>query len=455
MPVLRDARSRAAVPRPPSISGIALCRALRPDGVGPPWRGRDTTSGQDVVLRPLPASVDPSDMTSLPDHPHLTAVTVWRDVDGRPYLSTELATHRGLDSLLTRRGPLTAGETSTVLMAVGRALATLHAVGRVHGSVTSAAVLVDAAMRPRLDASLCRPAVGSAQDLERLAAEDVRALGAVAVECLGGDVPPVLRALVSAATDPVPDLRPVAADLVRETAGAIAPEGLRLTGFRDGVDDTELSGSRASAWATVRRWLPLRSPRTQRRRHAGPRRERPRLSSTPGALRRAPVVVGAALLATTVGAGVVWARSSAGETTTRSSAAVVQPPPTLAHDWTAVLRDLDLARGAAFANADATVLAQVDAPGSPALRDDTAAVRALADAHVQARGFAVSTSSVTVESATSSDVVLRIVDQRSAYDLVDSDGVVVASQPPRPSSPWQVHLVRVGTTWRVHDIARG
>jgi hypothetical protein len=308
MPVLRDTRSRVAAPRPPSISGIALCRALRPDGVGPPWRGRDTTSGLDVVLRPLPASVDPSEMTSLPDHPHLTAVTVWRDVDGRPYTSTELAANRGLDAVLARRGPLTAGETSTVLMAVGRALATLHAAGRVHGSVTSSAVLVDPAMRPQLDASLCRPAVGSAHDLERLAAEDVRALGAVAVECLGGDVPPVLRVVVSAAIDPVPELRPVAADLVRETAAAIAPEGLRLTGFRDGVDEAELAGSGPSAWASVRRWLQLRAPRAERRRHAGPRRELPRARLTPAILRRAPALVVVALLTTTVGAGVVWAR---------------------------------------------------------------------------------------------------------------------------------------------------
>jgi eukaryotic-like serine/threonine-protein kinase len=452
------ARGRAAAPRPPTIPGVALCRALAADGTGPPWRGRDVTTGQDVVLRPLPASVPGEELTALPDHPHLAAVALFRDADGHPYTATALAAHGGLDAVLRRRGPLTAGETTMVVTAVGRALATLHAAGRVHGSVALRAVLVDGAMRPLLDGSLCRPVPVTEDDARRLAAEDVRALGAVAVECLGGDVPPALRAVVSAATDPMAGLRPDAVDLVRSAIQAVPPEGLRLTGHQHGLGLDERLEASTSRWPSgVLRWRaePTDSPR---RRHAGPRRS----SSIPsgGLVRPGPVLVGVALLALAVGAGVVWARASEGDVIlapAHPSVTAVAPAtaPPAQTDWSEVMRVLDLARAAAFANADTTVLSSVDAPGSPALVSDTTVVRALADGQLQAQGYAVTTSEVRVVSTAGSDARLDVVDVRGPYRVVDANGSSVASQPARPRQHWLVHLVRVGGTWLVHDVRVG
>ena len=100
------------------------------------------------------------------------------------------------------------------------------------------------------------------------------------------------------------------------------------------------------------------------------------------------------------------------------------------------------------------MLSRVDAPGSPALRTDQDAVRALVAARVQARGFAVTTSAVEVDSLTATDAVLLVVDRRSAYDLVNSRGVVVAAQPARGDARWRVHLVRVAGGWLVADVGR-
>ena len=457
-------RRRPAVARPPTVPGIALCRALAPDGAGPPWRGRDVTTGQEVVLRPLPAAISGDELTSLPDHPHLAGVSVWKDVDGRRYAATALAVHGGLDSLLDRRGPLTAGETTMVVTAVGRALATLHAAGRVHGSVGAHSVLVDSAMRPQLDASLCRPAPSVANDGARLATEDVRALGALAVHCLGDDVPPSLRPVLSAATDPDPALRPSAVELVRMAVEAVPPEGLLLTGHRHGLGADESPPSGPSAVRLRDRLGRRGAAAPTRRRHAGSRRRRAGLLD--GLVRPVPALATAGLLAVAVGAGTVWARTSQGAVPASQRAVDAAPvePATVARrlpaaapasgDWTAVLHDLDLARAAAFANADPTVLSRVDAPGSPALRTDQDAVRALVAAGVQARGFAVTTSAVEVDSVTATDAVLLVVDRRSGYDLVDSRGAVVAAQPARGDARWRVHLARVAGGWLVADVGR-
>jgi hypothetical protein len=51
------------------------------------------------------------------------------------------------------------------------------------------------------------------------------------------------------------------------------------------------------------------------------------------------------------------------------------------------------------------------------------------------------------------DAVVTITDMRSAYQLVDATGAVVASQPARGARTWRVHLVQVAGTWLVHDVS--
>jgi len=384
-------------------------------------------------------------------------------VDGRQYAGTELAVHGGLDLLLARRGPLTAGETAMVVMAVGRALAALHAAGRVHGSVTTGTVLVDAGMRPRVDASRCRPTPSTEQECARLATEDVRALGALAVACLGGDVPPALRVVLSAAIDPMASLRPSAVELVRMVLAAVPPEGLRLTGHQEGVATPPPRRSAAAALRSRLSRQVLRDGAAEppgRRRHAGPRRRSGLASAGLGPV---TLLVALALIAAAVGAGTVWARASEGDEAAPAPASrhatatpVELAAPTAADrptspDWSVVVQELDVARSAAFADADPTVLSGVDAPGSPALASDLLAVRALAVGHVQARGYTLASAAVQLVSASAGDAVVTITDTRSAYQLVDASGVVVASQPARAARTWLVHLVDVDGTWLVRE----
>ena len=416
--------------------------------------------GQDVVLRPLPAAVPALELTSLPDHPHLTSPAVVTADGGRSYIVTAHATHGGLDGLVSRRGALTAGETVMVVMSVGRVLAALHAAGRVHGSVTLASVLLDASMRPLLDGSVCRPAPTAAADAGLLACEDVRALGVVAVDALGGDVPPALRAVLSAATDPMPSLRPSAVELVRSAMSAVPPEGVRLTGFQDIVPGADERPS--SVEQLARRLTGARRSRrgsVPRRRHAGESRTRVMPTGGPS-IRPLPALVCLALVAGAVLAGAVWARASAPGSVAAASVASASPaaspatPPVRDPDWWSVVTALDTARSAAFANADRTVLATVDAPGSVAMKADLAAVGELADADVQAQGYRVVQTDVHVLSSSADSVVLAVSDRRSAYRLVRADGSVASSVPARDVRTWRVHLVNVSGTWLVHDVAR-
>src|SRR5207344_1003361 len=102
-------------------------------------------------------------------------------------------------------------------LAVGRALAALHAQGLVHGAVSEKAVLLGSQARPLLDASpMVRgagpPAGAPADPTDQ--ADDVAALGTLLSSVVADPVPLAMRAALSAARDPDPDLRPSAADLV-------------------------------------------------------------------------------------------------------------------------------------------------------------------------------------------------------------------------------------------------
>jgi hypothetical protein len=123
--------------------------------------------------------------------------------------------------------------------------------------------------------------------------------------------------------------------------------------------------------------------------------------------------------------------------------------------WTEVLRDLDLRRAAAFANADEGVLASVDAAGSPALAADLAVVGALAAAHLQARGYRLSILDVRPVRVAAGAAVLSVRDVRRAYQLVADGSSVVAYRPERAAARWIVELVRMGGRWLVSAVRPG
>ena len=71
--------------------------------------------------------------------------------------------------------------------------------------------------------------------------------------------------------------------------------------------------------------------------------------------------------------------------------------------------------------------AAVDAPASAALRADTAAAAALSAHRVHAAGLRLVLTEVAVESSSAGRVMLRVTDERPAYELLDPRGTLLPS----------------------------
>ncbi|MFF2607330.1 serine/threonine protein kinase [Arthrobacter koreensis] len=213
-------------------------------------------------------------------------------------LLLEYAPGDSLARLVAARGVLSAGETVTVLVAVGRALDCLHADGAVHGDVSPGNVLFTANGKPLLadfgtGRLLAEPGWGgtgtpgfSAPETALPAGEpgegcagDVFALGALGWFMLTGrplvpglrlplsvllpDLPPALRDLVDSALDEAPEFRPAAGDFAARVLRACPPEPLDLL--------PAVHPSIAAELRTRRTSPPVRS---RRRRSPGQRKAR-------------------------------------------------------------------------------------------------------------------------------------------------------------------------------------
>lgn len=118
--------------------------------------------------------------------------------------------------------------------------------------------------------------------------------------------------------------------------------------------------------------------------------------------------------------------------------------------WAAVLMSLDASRAAAFARADAALLADVYAPGSVALTEDTARIRELTMRHQTVQGLRhqLSVAAATVIDGTAS---LEVIASLAAYEIEGPDGahrVVPAAKPVTQ----HVTLVRTRAGWRVGSV---
>ena len=94
----------------------------------------------------------------------------------------------------------------------------------------------------------------------------------------------------------------------------------------------------------------------------------------------------------------------------------------------------------------------VDAPDSPAMARDMAALRVLSASGARPRAYTQRLTSVAVLQTYGDRTVLSVRDLRAAYDLVDTSGRVVEHRAARPEASWQVELVRLGGDWRVADV---
>ena len=172
------------------------------------WRARDVRSGHEValsVVANVPADVAHRmvELSVTVRHPHLLPV-VDVIVDGsRVGVISSWPPAGRLSDLLERRGPLSVGETLTVLRPVTAALAAIHRHGLLHGNLSAAGVGFDDSGRPLLGglaAGLIAAQAetdGPAQDAADLAPEvargaavsvaaDVFSLGSLALLCLTG-----------------------------------------------------------------------------------------------------------------------------------------------------------------------------------------------------------------------------------------------------------------------------
>lgn len=416
----------------PTVPGLALCRPLDAGRPGPPWRAKDVKSGYEVVLREL-ADTDgvPELLARLPDHPHLRVPLLHLDVTGRAVLATRYAAHRGLDQLLDRRAGLSPGEVSSIAMAVGRALAAMHASGLVHGSVAASDILIGSQGRTFLDATsmvtrLAKPGTDAADAAGPAA--DVAALARLLAGAVLAPVPdPMVAALAPGAVD-------MADELVRRLVAAVPPEPLRLTADPDlRVPRPAGRGARS-----VPTWVHRPSRRVAVRCGAG------------------AVLVGLAL-------GALWPHPDDRPQVPAPETASMAPPAVPASvtasaspsavDWSALVADLDSRRGEAFSSGDVEGLTDVDAVGSSLLAGDLAALHQLSAAGLHASGFHEVLHSVRALSVTASEVVLRVVDERPAYQLVRaSDGLAVESRPARPVAAWRVELVLAPAGWQVRSV---
>lgn len=117
---------------------------------------------------------------------------------------------------------------------------------------------------------------------------------------------------------------------------------------------------------------------------------------------------------------------------------------------TTVVQQLAATRAEAFVTADASVLDRVTLAGSSADRAARAAVAALQRQGLVYRGLELRTRSAHVRSMDGA-VVVDVITDVSAYDVVDGSGTVRRHEAARPGTTSRLVLVATSQGWRVRD----
>jgi hypothetical protein len=141
------------------------------------------------------------------------------------------------------------------------------------------------------------------------------------------------------------------------------------------------------------------------------------------------------VLATVLGVGLVLARSSA----------------SAAPGWTSIVARLGAARAAAFARPRRGP-AGFDVPGSPAWRQDAAALAQLDASGLSYQHLAITAANVRVRSESGRRAILELRVSTSAYDVV---GGPAHREPLSPARTVVLTLQREDGGWRVFAVAPG
>ena len=224
-----------------------LTERIATGGMGEVWGATDTVLGRTVAVKLLhPALSQESDFverfraearhTAALLHPNIAAVFDYGEDDGTAYLVMELVVGQPLSQIIAERAPLSAQETTAILIQAATALDAAHEAGVVHRDVKPANILVTPDGTAKLtDFGISRAidsvpltqtgqVLGTAQYLSpeqalgqsATASSDIYALGVVGHEMLTGERPFDTGSVVSTALahvnqppPPLPDTVPV------------------------------------------------------------------------------------------------------------------------------------------------------------------------------------------------------------------------------------------------------
>lgn len=130
-------------------------------------------------------------------------------------------------------------------------------------------------------------------------------------------------------------------------------------------------------------------------------------------------------------------------------------------DWWSVLAELDRRRADALQHGDPSGLEGYAVPDSPAWRGDAALVASLSDAGAHPVGLGAAVLAIEDVIGCGSDACLVVVDQRSAYAIVDAQGGTVESVPAAAARRWRITLASMAPGegigpadpgWRVRQV---
>ncbi|MEO6530333.1 MAG: protein kinase [Specibacter sp.] len=458
-------------------------------------------------------------------HEHLIPVHgLVRDSQGGLVLLMDYAAGGSLGQVVRAKGPLTVGETVTVLTPLGQVLSFLHGRGAVHGDVSAGNVLLSAAGKPFLgDFGLGRllgqgaaaltgtPGFVCEQDAERDEAADVYGMAAVGWFALTGhapppsrdrlplttfvrDVPTELLAALEAGLQEEARQRPTAAAFAQAVfrsaraepvalANAVHPSVLPELLTRREERTKRPRGRRGGKLHFMRRLGATPSPRLWPRtgRGTGERRRLGRLwgdaipsrrdlhvtkATMPVAVILAALVLaaGGLLLGPTLfsGAGPEAQGGASGQALdnrqTPSMAWAAGLPQEIQRDLAAqepvqALAALAWTRSYALSHADAALVANINAPGSPTLAADTTIVADLATSGHSFTGLEtrIGDAVLTVGSA-SSKATVRATVTTSSFAEHDAQGAVVHNHAQEQRQELNIVLTRMEERWVIEQI---
>lgn len=487
-----------------SLPGFDVEELLGFGGCGEVWRARSQATGELVALKRLRVGRSRLDADADADaerelrraaallvtarHEHVVRLRATVPTSSALVLVFDHAAGGSLASLLATRGALTAGEVVALVAPLAVALGEMHARGFVHGNITPANVLFDAAGRPLLAdlgvAGLMRQAgepvrvmpgfadpAGS--DGVSVAAADVHGLGAICHAALSGSapyrdavlaplravvsgVPPTLVEAVEAAMNVEFRARPDAAAFARALYAAATPRPVRLAappappaerepGPGTGCEPTPPAVAVAVPVTPSQAECGSRVPRHVRARGGN--------ASRLVARRLAMPLTAAGLLAAAVFVGVTWAGHDRPAAASAQRADGAASSESSESSWARVLGALDAARDQAFADGDPDELTGVYVAGSAALAADRQTLATMENSGQRAQDLALKLVSVVVQSQTPTSVTLLVRDTLPPYEIVGPGGDV-QRQPGRGERAWLVTLraTSAGGTWRVAAI---